>query len=86
MTESDLSDHPIFRELKRIFGDRPQTGDGSKEFTILPLVSEPDALQFFRTVPAGVSMAELLRLALEYREKHPNPIVDSAGDDLESAG
>ena len=83
---SEPSDPPIVRELKRIFGERPQEIDGSKAFTILPLAGEADALRFFQTVPAGVSMAELSELALAYRKEHPNPIVDPTDGDLESAG
>jgi hypothetical protein len=86
MSDFEPADPPIVRELKRIFGDRPQETDGPKAFTILPLVGEVDALEFFRTVPAGVSMAKLTELARVYRAEHPNPIVDAADEDLESAG
>ena len=86
MSESELSQDPIFKELSRIFPQLPTAAEGSKQFTLLPLVSEEDALQFLRTVPAGVSMEELSRLALAYRQANPNPVADAPDEDLESAG
>jgi len=77
MTETMPVEHPIFQQLRRIFGDQP-TGETSKVFAILPLVSEQEALAFLQTVPTGVSVAELVELALAYRNAHPIAIADAS--------
>ena len=78
MTDTTPADHPIFQQLRRIFGDRPPTGETSKVFALLPLVSEQEALAFLQAVPAGVSVRELIELALAYRNEHPH-IADAPG-------
>lgn len=78
MTETMPVEHPIFQQLGRIFGDQPPTGETSKVFAILPLVSEEEALAFLQTVPTGVSVAELVELALAYRNAHPIAIADAS--------
>lgn len=84
MSESDFD--PVYRELVRIFGDAPKVAEGAKQFTILPLVSAQDAVEFFRTVPAGTSFEELSRLAIAYRASHPTDASDRDDDDPAPAG
>ncbi|MGH7648801.1 MAG: hypothetical protein ACREND_11835 [Gemmatimonadaceae bacterium] len=74
----DYHDVPIYRELSRIFGD-PETEGATKFFLLLPLVSEKDALAFFRTVPAGTPWEALEGLLTAYRAA--NPVRDSDSDD-----
>jgi hypothetical protein len=69
---------PIARELMRIFGN-PTSGELSQGFTIVPLVSEAEAVAFLQSVPAGTSWTELSTLAAAFRAAHPNPSV--ADDD-----
>src|SRR5690349_9341275 len=64
----------VLHELQRILGD---AADGPKQFVLLPLVDEEDALEFLRTVPAGTSLEQLVPLASEYRAANPRLISDS---------
>ena len=84
MSESEFD--PVYRELVRIFGAAPTVAEGAKAFTFLPLVSEQDAVEFFRTVPTGTPFEELPRLAAAYRASHPTSAIDLDNEDREAAG
>jgi len=78
---ADYREHPVYRELSRIFGNLDERGE-TRFFLLLPLVSQDDTLAFLRTVPAGTPWEKLLDLAIAYRDQHPVVITDS--DDPES--
>ena len=65
---SQLPDLLIYREFERIFGDKLKA---AQEFVLLPLVSEADALEFLRTVPAGTDLHRFPELAAAWRASHP---------------
>jgi hypothetical protein len=70
--DSDL----LFQEILRILG--PLQNDRTVSVSLLlPLVDEKDALAFFRSVPTGSSMAEIQRMAAEFRTARP---LESARD------
>lgn len=76
----DYHDGPIYRELSRIFGDL-ETEGATKFFLLLPLVSEKDALAFFRTVPAGTPWEALEGLVTAYRRANPARDSDDSDDE-----
>ena len=73
-------DDPAFRlqarlvneELFRVLCNEPPMGSsGALEPVLLPFVGRSDALEFLRTVPAGISREELDRLGAAYCAAHP---------------
>ena len=64
-------DEPIVRELERLRDGARARGGTEAFFTLLPLVSEADALAFLRTVPTGTLLEELPQLAAVWRAAHP---------------
>ena len=67
----------LVAELTRIgLAAQPASQPG---FVLLPLTSERQAVDFLRSVPAGVDYAELLKRANAYRREHPDPHPISPG-------
>lgn len=79
---ADYHDHPVYRELSRIFGDLEKTGE-TKFFLLLPLVTEDEFVAFLQTVPAGTPWQRLSELASAYRAEHPIVPDDSESPDSE---
>ena len=64
----------VLRELQRIVSD----GDGAiaEYMLVLPIVNEAEAVAFLQTVPTGATVEELHEIALAYRQKHPQPLIE----------
>ena len=67
----EAEEEPILRELERLREGARARGGTDEFFTLLPLVSEADALAFLRTVPTGTLVEELPQLAAAWRVAHP---------------
>ena len=76
----------VLQELRRILGDRADAPGHTEFFELLPLVSDRDAIDFLRTVPAGADFDELPALASAYRATHPVVLDDLDDEDPEAAG
>jgi hypothetical protein len=73
-------EEPILRELERLRDGARARGGTEEFFTLLPLVSETDALAFLRTVPTGTLLEELPERAAAWRAAHPAPRMRSEDD------
>jgi hypothetical protein len=64
----------VSEELFRVLCDEPpMRQSGALAPVLVPFADRPDALEFLRTVPTGISRAELERLAAAYCAAHPLP-------------
>ena len=64
----------VSEELFRVLcNERPTRRSGALEPVLVPFAGRPDALEFLRTAPTGISRAELERLGAAYCAAHPLP-------------
>jgi hypothetical protein len=67
----------VSEELFRVLCNEPAMRQaGALEPVLLPFAGRPDALEFLRTVPTGISRVELERLGAAYCATHPLPVRD----------
>jgi len=64
-------------ELFRVLCNEPSMGSsGALEPVLVSFAGRSDALEFLRTVPTGISRAQLERLGAVYCAEHPLPSTD----------
>lgn len=71
----------LLEELTRIVS--VQAEDLGAYFLLLPIVSESEALDFLRSVPAGASLDTIREMAVRYRIEHgtgQNFLADNSED------